>query len=133
MRKLLITLLAIFSLTTLNAQPTATWQFEQKDNGNGTIDLIFKADVATPWYMYNSELVENGPLPTTFEFKNIKGFEPVGKLRDLGKPKTKMDESFGLQVKIFEKKASFVQTIRRTTKEPFRVEGLLTYQTCNGG
>lgn len=133
MRKLLITLLAIFSLSAVNAQSTATWQYEQKDNGNGTIDLIFKADVAVPWYMYNTQLIENGPLPTTFDLKNIKGFEPVGKLRDLGKPKTKMDESFGLKVNVFEKKASFVQTIRRTTKDAFKVEGLLTYQTCNGG
>jgi len=133
MRKLLITLLAIFSLSALNAQSTATWQYEQKDNGDGTIDLIFKADVAANWYMYNTRLIQNGPLPTTFELKNIKGFEPVGKLRDLGKPKTKMDESFGLEVSVFEKKASFVQTIRRITKEPFKVEGLLTFQTCNGG
>lgn len=133
MRKLLVTLLAIFSLSAVNAQSTATWQYEQKDNGNGTIDLIFKADVAVPWYMYNTKLIENGPLPTTFDFKNIKGFEPIGKLRDLGKPKTKMDEAFGLQVSVFEKKASFVQTIRRTTKDAFKVEGLLTYQTCNGG
>ena len=44
-----------------------------------------------------------------------------------------MDESFGLEVSVFEKKASFVQTIRRITKEPFKVEGLLTFQTCNGG
>ena len=133
MRKLLITLLAIFSLSALNAQSTATWQYEQKDNGDGTIDLIFKADVAANWYMYNTRLIQNGPLPTTFELKNIKGFEPVGKLRDLGKPKTKMDESFGLEVSVFEKKASFVQTIRRITKEPFKAEGLLTFQTCNGG
>jgi thiol:disulfide interchange protein DsbD len=133
MRKLLITLLAIFSISSLNAQSTATWQYEQKDNGDGTIDLIFKADVAANWYMYNTRLIQNGPLPTTFELKNIKGFEPVGKLRDLGKPKTKMDESFGLEVSVFEKKASFVQTIRRITKEPFKVEGLLTFQTCNGG
>ena len=133
MRKLLITLLAFFALSTLNAQPTATWQYEQKDNGDGTIDLIFKADVAAHWYMYNTQLIQNGPLPTTFEVKNIKGFELVGKLKDLAKPKTKMDESFGLEVKVFEKKASFVQTIRRTTKEMFKVEGLLTFQTCNGG
>ena len=69
MRKLLITLLAIFSLSALNAQPTATWQYEQKDNGDGTIDLIFKADVAANWYMYNTRLIKNGPLPTTFELK----------------------------------------------------------------
>ena len=133
MRKILLTLISILSFAALSAQPTATWQYEQKDNGDGTIDLIFKADVLTPWYMYNSDLIENGPLPTSFEFKAPKGFTPVGKLTDLLKAKTKMDEAFGLEVKVFEKKAAFVQKIRRTSEGPIKVEGLLTYQTCNGG
>lgn len=133
MRKILLTLISILSFAALSAQPTATWQYEQKDNGDGTIDLIFKADVLTPWYMYNSDLIENGPLPTSFEFKAPKGFIPVGKLTDLLKAKTKMDEAFGLEVKVFEKKAAFVQKIRRTSEGPIKVEGLLTYQTCNGG
>lgn len=133
MRKILLTLISIMSFAALSAQPTATWQFEQKDNGDGTIDLIFKADIQPQWYMYNSELVENGPLPTSFEFKAPKGFTPIGKLTDMLKPKKKMDEAFGLEVKIFEKKAAFVQKIRRTSEGPLKVEGMLTYQTCNGG
>lgn len=133
MRKLILTLLSVFALTILFAQPTATWSYEQKDNKDGTIDLIFKADIAEPWYMYNTDVIENGPLPTTFEFKNTLGFELVGKLRDLGEPKKKMDEAFGKEVKYFEKNASFVQTIRKITNDPIKVEGLLTFQTCNGG
>jgi len=133
MRKLILTLLSVFALTILFAQPTATWSYEQKDNKDGTIDLIFKADIAEPWYMYNTDVIENGPLPTTFEFKNTLGFEPVGKLRDLGEPKKKMDEAFGKEVKYFEKSASFVQTIRKITNDPIKIEGLLTFQTCNGG
>lgn len=133
MRKLLITLASMLFFASLWAQPVATWQFQQKDNGNGTIDLIFKATIESPWYMYNSDPIENGPLPASFEVVAPAGFELVGKLRDLDKPKTKMDEAFGIEVKVFENKASFVQTIKRTSSEPLKVTGLLTYQTCNGG
>ncbi|MEN6618528.1 MAG: cytochrome c biogenesis protein CcdA [Rikenellaceae bacterium] len=133
MRKLISLLLSVFAMTTLFAQSTATWSYDQKDNGDGTIDLIFSADIVEPWYMYNTDVIKNGPLPTTFEFKNIVGFEPVGKLRDIGETKKKMDQSFGLEVNIFEKSASFVQTIRKTTGSSVKVEGLLTFQTCNGG
>lgn len=131
-RSFILIVLSVISLSLLSAQTTAEWRYEQKDNGDGTIDLIFRADIEKPWYMYNTDVVDNGPLPTTFEFKNIRGFEPVGKLRDLAKAKPKMDEAFGIEVMVYEESASFVQTIRRTTAEGFIVEGLLTFQTCNG-
>lgn len=132
MRKLVLTFLSVFALTALTAQSPTTWSYEQKDNGDGTIDLIFKADIEDPWYMYNTDIIAKGPLAASFEFNNISGFEPVGKLRDLSEAHTKMDESFGLEVKIFTKNASFVQTIRKTTEAPVKVTGLLSFQTCNG-
>ena len=133
MRKILTTLLSLFIFASLWAQPVATWQYEQKDNGDGTIDLIFKANIESPWYMYNSDPIANGPLPTSFEVTAPVGFELVGKLRDMEKAKPKMDEAFGIEVKVFETKASFVQTIKRISSEPIKVNGILTYQTCNGG
>ena len=133
MRKILTTLLSLFVFVSVWAQPVATWQYEQKDNGDGTIDLIFKANIESPWYMYNSDPIANGPLPTSFEVTSPIGYELVGKLRDLDEAKPKMDEAFGIEVKVFEKKASFVQTIKRTSSEPIKVIGMLTYQTCNGG
>lgn len=119
-------------ITAANSQITAVWSYQQKDNGDGTIDLIFNADIEKGWYMYNSEVIQNGPLPTTFEIKSSNGFVAVGKLRDNMKAKNKMDDAFGVEVQIFEEKASFVQTIRRTDAASFKVEGILTFQTCNG-
>ncbi len=133
MRKILITLTSLLFFAASWAQPVANWQFSQKDNGDGTIDLIFKSSIEAPWYMYNSDPVQNGPLPTSFEAVSPVGYELVGKLKDLGTAKTKMDEAFGMEVKVFENEASFVQTIRRTSSDPIKVEGILTYQTCNGG
>lgn len=122
----------MFLITAAKSQITAVWNYQQKDNGDGTIDLIFNADIEKPWYMYNAELIPNGPLPTTFEIKSSSSFVAVGNLRDNLKAKTKMDDAFGIEVKVFEERASFVQTIKREDAAGFKVEGILTFQTCNG-
>ena len=132
MKRFILILFSLFLITAANAQITAVWSYQQKDNGDGTIDLIFNADIEKNWYMYNADLIPNGPLPTTFEIKANNGFVAVGKLRDNMKAKTKMDDAFGVEVKIFEQRGSFVQTIRRTDAGSFKVEGILTFQTCNG-
>ena len=132
MRKLIFSLFFVFAFISLHAQTSAIWSYSQKDNGDGTIDLIFNADIEMPWYIYTTEAIKNGPLPTTFELKNANGYEAVGKLRDVGVSTKKMDKAFKIEVSVFEKSATFVQTIRKTTEGPVKVEGLLSFQTCNG-
>lgn len=132
MRKLIFSLFFLFAFINLDAQTSASWSYSQKDNGDGTIDLIFNAEIEVPWYIYTTEAIKNGPLPTTFELKNISGYEAVGKLKDVGVGTKKMDKAFKVEVSVFEKSATFVQTIRKTTEGPVKVEGLLSFQTCNG-
>ncbi len=132
MRKILFTLILLFSLLSSYGQTPATWSFLQKDNGDGTIDLIFQAEIEQPWYMYNTVAIKNGPLPTTFEIKQSANFEVLAGLSDFSEPKSKMDKTFKIDVLVFEKSASFVQKIRRLSPEKFKVEGMLSYQVCNG-
>jgi len=134
MRKALFSIIAIFSFMSVVAQTSpTTWSYEQKENPDGTIDLIFKAEVESPWYMYNSDPVKNGPQPTIFEMKDIKGYEAIGPLRDGAEAELKQDKAFKMDVKVFHKNAIFIQKIRRLTDSTFKVEGLLSWQTCNGG
>lgn len=132
MRKFLFIIISVFSLSFAFAQTPANWRFEQKDNGDGTIDLIFKAEIEQGWYMYNTSFFENGPLPTSFEPQPASGFESVGKLKDLATAKSKYDKAFKMDVLIFEQTGSFVQTIKRVSGDKFKIDGLLTYQVCNG-
>ncbi|MDD2419379.1 MAG: cytochrome c biogenesis protein CcdA [Bacteroidales bacterium] len=132
MRKVILLFISIFAATSIFSQEAAVWSFEQKDNGDGTIDLIFKADIQHPWYMYNTTQFENGPLPTNFEINQGAEFESVGKLNDILTPRPKYDDAFGMDVLVFEKEAAFSYTIKRLTNEPFKVEGILIFQTCNG-
>ena len=134
MRRYFITLLTLFFISVSTfAQAPVSWSFQHKDNNDGTIDLIFKANIEDPWYIYSTEKISGGPLQTIFEISNPQGFEPIGTLTDETTPKVKMDEGFGLEVKIFEHTASFVQKIRRISDGELKITGLFLYQSCNGG
>ena len=132
MRKLIFLLISIVSFTTIYAQTTTSWSFEQKNNGDGTIDLFFKAKIDAPWYIYNTSKIKNGPLPTSFEPNITDSFEAVGGLKDVETAKSKYDAAFKMDILYFDREASFVQTIKRKTSEPFTIEGVLIFQTCNG-
>lgn len=132
MRKLIFLLISIVSFTTIYAQTTTSWSFEQKNNGDGTIDLFFKAKIDAPWYIYNTSKIKNGPLPTSFEPNITDSFEAVGGLKDVETAKSKYDAAFKMDILYFDREASFVQTIKRKTSDPFTIEGVLIFQTCNG-
>src|SRR5690554_4903841 len=132
MRKLIFLLISIVSFTTIYAQTTTSWSFEQKNNGDGTINLFFKAKIDAPWYIYNTSKIKNGPLPTSFEPNITDSFEAVGGLKDVETAKSKYDAAFKMDILYFDREASFVQTIKRKTSEPFTIEGVLIFQTCNG-
>ncbi len=132
MRKIFFLLISILSFTAIYAQTTTTWSFEQKDNKDGTFDLIFNTKIDQPWYIYSAVKIEKGSMPTEFDIKSTDSFEAVGTLNDIGTPMSKFEDAFKIDVLYFEKEASFVQTIKRKTEEPFKVEGTLLFQTCNG-
>ncbi|MDD3504306.1 MAG: hypothetical protein PHE63_09520, partial [Eubacteriales bacterium] len=127
MRRFFLSLIAILSLTVASAQITTTsWSYEQRDNGDGTVDLILKADIISPWYIYSSDSIQKGPLPTTLELKGIKGYEAVGTLRDEGEAVVKHDKAFNIDVKVFHNNAVFIQTIKKLTDSTIVVEGTLS-------
>jgi len=132
-KKFIVFLTILVSSITAFSQAPVSWTFQHKDNGDGTVDLIFNANIEDPWYIYSTEPISGGPMPTSFELSDLQGFELIGTLIDGTTPKVKMDEGFGLEVKVFEHTASFTQKIRRISDGEIKVAGLFVYQSCNGG
>src|SRR4051812_26750871 len=93
------------------------------------VDLIFKASIDANWYMYaNNFDPECGPLLTTVEFSEIKNYKLVGSLKAID-PLDKHDETFGCDVKIFKKHATFRQRIK-VTGSPLKITGIIQGQVC---
>jgi len=115
----------------LFAQEVVTWQFESKKLDDDTLELVMTATINDGWYMYSLQPGE-GPMPTLFTFTQNAGYELVGTVTELHPPKEKLDEGFGVKVRIFEHTAVFVQKIKRLTDKAFPVSGSVYFQTCSG-
>ncbi|MCW1735420.1 protein-disulfide reductase DsbD family protein [Anaerorudis cellulosivorans] len=125
-----VSLLVFLSYAT--AQNPVSWAFSLEDNGNGEISLIAKATIEAGWHLYDTEIPEGGPTPTTLTIDKLKGAEPVGKFHAEGKkPKVAFDPIFEMNIGTFDGTVRFVQRFRITNKAEFVLEGDVRAQACN--
>lgn len=130
-----IVLLAVFSFLSLslNAQGVNSVKTSYSVLTDGNIELAFIMEVQDGWYVYSTEKISGGPMPTAFYADESSDFELAGGLADAEKAHVKFDEGFQLDVKYFEGIVTFKQIIKPLTNKTFTINGLLEYQTCNGG
>lgn len=108
-----------------------TYTFSKNEAAKGeTIDLIFTAVLDKDWYIYSSDFDPDlGPMLTTFKITPDKSFALVGKLKPQN-PKTKYEEIWGGNIKFFDGKAVFKQSIKILGDQPV-IKGSSEYQTCS--
>ncbi|SEI84598.1 thiol:disulfide interchange protein DsbD [Dyadobacter sp. SG02] len=108
-----------------------TYSFSKPEVKKGeTVDLIFTATIDKDWYMYSSDFDPDlGPMLTTFTFEKSNTFETVGKLKPQN-PKTKFEEVWQGNVRYFEGKGVFKQTVKILADNPV-IKGTSEYQTCS--
>ncbi|ACT95376.1 protein-disulfide reductase DsbD family protein [Dyadobacter fermentans] len=114
-------------------KPKARWtySFSKPEVKKGeTVDLVFTATIDKDWYMYSSDFDPDlGPVLTTFTFEKNNTFEVVGKLKPQS-PKTKFEEVWGGNVRYFEGKGVFKQTVKILADNPV-IKGASEFQTCS--
>ncbi len=130
--KFLLILGLIFSSVLSYAQGVMSFNTESKNLPDGNIEIIFTVALEPTWYIYSTNKVKGGPMPTSFSVTESSAFTLVGGLQNMEAPHTKIDPGFGLEVEYYEDEASFKQVIKPTGTEPFSVQGYLEFQTCNG-
>lgn len=113
------------SLLSVYAQENIEWSFGAKD------DYVFvKAEIASGWYIYSTELDENiGPVPTEVVFEPGDNYELLGFIEGT-QPKEKKDKAFGVVIPIHEEQVVFKQKIK-LNKPNVRVKGNVLYMMCN--
>jgi thiol:disulfide interchange protein DsbD len=126
---LLLTFAAFSQIQKSKAHWTYTFSKPEVKKGE-TVDLVFTAVIDKDWYMYSSDFDPDlGPMLTTFTFEKNKTFEVVGKLKPQN-PKTKYEEVWQGNVRYFEGKGVFKQTVKILADNPV-ITGTSEYQTCS--
>lgn len=123
----------VFLLTAFlsTAQNPVKWSFTTKDAGNCKVDLIFTGTIDEGWYTYSQFLEsEDGPVPTSFSFKEGSHFKLVGKAQESGDKFTVHDKVFDMKLTKFKHKAVFTQRVE--VQDPSKpITGYVSYMSCN--
>lgn len=136
MKRLLIALsLFLFSSLGAFAQfdvDPLNWKFSLEDKGNGEIDLVAAVTIDQGWYVYDINIPDDGPNPTTLSITQIEGAEKVGgvQVKD-GKLQSGYDEIFAMEIGYYKNRVKFVQRIKVTDKAKFLLVGDIRAQACN--
>ena len=132
MRKLLITLLVLFIAGGINAQMMDPVHFSSqlKMLSGDEAEIIFTATIDNGWHVYSTDMGDDGPVSATFNKVKMDGAETVGRLQPRGNVVKQFDKMFDMELRFFEKKATFVQKIR-FTKPDYDIDCYLEYGACN--
>ena len=125
--------LLLFSFAVVNGQMMNPVHFKSEmktTKGTSEGEIIFSATIDAGWHVYSTDLGEDGPISASFNVVKMEGVETVGKLTPKGNVVKKYDEMFGMELKFFEKTATFVQKIR-FTKPEYVIDCYLEYGACN--
>lgn len=132
MKKILFSLI-IFAITIgVKAQDVVTWSIHLTEKGNDEIELVAKASIDKGWHLYDVEIPDGGPNPTTLNIDELKGATKVGKFKAVNSNLHKeMDPIFDLVIGYYETGATFVQRFKITNREIFSLKGDIRAQACN--
>jgi thiol:disulfide interchange protein len=129
---LLLTLLFAFSLASAQVLQPAKLTAEPLEGEakiGDVVDIVFRASIDKGWHIYTVGFDEDcGPLPTTITIESHPSFELVGNLKAIN-DKTKYEESFGCDVRVFENTGEFRQKIKILSSD-LKIAGAYDGQVC---
>lgn len=106
------------------------WEMEVRSISADEHELVFTATIDPGWHLYSQFIAEGGPIPTSFNFEEIDGYELVGKTVEVEKPETENSTIFGMELLYFSKKATFIQKVKRL-KDGATAKGFIEYMACD--
>ena len=129
--KMMMTVMALLMSVTLWAQDMPVhFTAQQKQVSPTEVDVIFSATIDKGWHVYSTGLPADGPISASITTEKAEGAEPMGGLIKQGKEITEDDKIFGMKVRYFENKVTFIQKYKITGKT-YHIKGYLEYGACN--
>ena len=107
------------------------WAYTSKKIDESTFEISLTATVDPSWHIYSQTTPEGGPSATVIAFTKNPMIQLEGEVKEVGKLEQKHEELFGVDVKQFSNKVSFVQTVKLKAKAKTAITGTIEFMTCN--
>lgn len=122
-------LLVVFSVNSQILDPVQ-WKTSVNQKSNDEFELVMEATIDDHWHMFSQFTLEDGSLPSVFEYKDQVGnYQLIGKTKE--SPYQKIySEIFEVDEYVFEDKATFKQIIQVTNHNLKEVKVYVEYQVC---
>ncbi|MBO7572823.1 MAG: thioredoxin family protein [Bacteroidales bacterium] len=132
LRKLILTVTALFALTMAFAQMAepVKWKFSTEKISDKEYNLVMTATIEDKWHLYSQHFDAGGPMPLVISFTKSDKYKTVGQTTESPAPTSEYDDVFMVNVKYFTQKATFKQKIEVLTDASFSVKAELSGQAC---
>ncbi len=108
-----------------------SWSAELVKKSADEYEVVLVADIEYKWFLYSQYLEEGGPIPTTIDFEESDAYSLEGKTDELAENSVEvMDDMFGMKLKKYKNKATFVQKIK-SKSDLKSVKGSVEFMTCD--
>ena len=131
MKKIVLGFVLLMFTIGVNAQQKVTWTYTAKKLAGDKYELHITAQPPAGWHIYSQTTPDGGPVPTSFTFNKNPLVTISGTVKEKGKLVTYYDKNFKVNVKYFDGKAEFIQTISVKGKIKTNVTGEVESMICN--
>ena|SRR2546421_7669876 len=130
MKKIAVFPAGIFLCLFCYAQAPVKWNFDSRKISDKVYEIHISASIDPSWHIYSQGTPDGGPVPTKISFTKNPVIELNGNAKEIGKLEQKHEEVFDIDVKYFEGKVEFVQTIKLKAKIKTKLNGQVEFMVC---
>lgn len=106
-----------------------TSSVEWKQTTTNEAEVLVHLTIEEGWHVYSTHIA-GGPTSATIKLNEKEGAEFIGGLKGRGAELSHFDDLFGVDVRYYEHKVTFVQKFK-LTGEKYKLSGSFTYGACN--
>jgi Disulphide bond corrector protein DsbC len=128
---LFFAMIVISAVSFAQMKDPVQWNFSATRKSDKVYQVTFSATVAKPWHIYSQTTPKGGPVPTKIVYKANPLVSVSGDAKENGALQKVHDQYFGVDVKYFNDKVDFVQTVTLKANAKTNVTGTIEYMVCN--
>lgn len=131
MKRFLFLVASVCCISGLQAQNPVSWTFTAKKIDSKTYEINLTAIIEDEWHLYSQKTPDGGPSPTEITFTNNPLVQFDGAVKEIGDMEEHFEPLFGVKVRQYSDKVSFVQVIKLKATVKTNITGSVSFMTCN--